>query len=270
MTFVRNTTVHAIELPRVCTSSGSLEAERVAVCPGDDLSALYAERIGAYAVTRCKLQMLRLSCPGYQLPAALMSDLGLARYAGYAGLAPCAALKSRLLAEQPDHMARGVHLIVVQSADGTLVVGDSHDYAVTPDPFSHEEVDALILEEFRSALGIDPPPTIERWTGTYASAADGPYSSTRRNLTCALPSSPAAPARRADLQLVKKSSRACCKTEQQHDSQESIRSRHFRLGGNHGRFRLRGAGERADRGVRRGRDSDRRSHRPPRHGQVQG
>jgi len=174
VTFVRNAAVHRIELPRVCTSSGSLEAERVAVCPGDDFSGLYAERIGAYAVTRCKLQMLRLGSPGYRLPAALMSDLGLARYAGYSGLAPCASLKTRLLAEQADHVARGVHLIVVQSADGSLVVGDSHEYAVTPDPFSHEAVDALILEEFRSALGIEPPPTIERWTGTYASAADRP------------------------------------------------------------------------------------------------
>jgi len=172
VTFVRNTTVQSIELPRVFTSSGPLEAQRVAVCPGDDLSGLYAERIGAHAVTRCKLQMLRLGNPGYQLPAALMSDLGLARYAGYAALAPCAALKTRLLAEQADHVARGVHLIVVQSADGTLVVGDSHDYAATPDPFSLEAVDALILDEFRAALGIDPPPAIERWTGTYASAAE--------------------------------------------------------------------------------------------------
>jgi FAD dependent oxidoreductase TIGR03364 len=172
VSFLRNAAVHGIELPRVCTSSGPLEAERVAVCPGDDFSALYPERIAAYAVTRCKLQMLRLSCPGFKLPAALMSDLGLARYAGYSGLAPSAALKTRLLAEQADHVACGVHLIVVQSADGTLVVGDSHEYAATPDPFSHEAVDALILEEFRSALGIDPPPAIERWTGTYASAAD--------------------------------------------------------------------------------------------------
>jgi hypothetical protein len=67
-----------------------------------------------------------------------------------------------------------VHLIVVQSADGSLVVGDSHHYATTPDPFSHEEVDALILEEFSAALGIEPPPTIERWIGTYASATDRP------------------------------------------------------------------------------------------------
>jgi FAD dependent oxidoreductase TIGR03364 len=174
VTFVRSATVHHVELPRVFTSSGRLEAERVAVCPGDDFSGLYAGRIAAYGVTRCKLQMLRLGNPGYELPAALMSDLGLTRYAGYTELAPCGALKVRLLTEQADHMARGVHLIVVQSADGTLVVGDSHEYAATPDPFSLEAVDALILEEFREALGVDPPPAIERWTGTYASAADRP------------------------------------------------------------------------------------------------
>ena len=44
--------------------------------------------------------------------------------------------------------------------------------AATPDPFSHQYVDALILDEFSTALGIEPPPTIERWSGTYASATD--------------------------------------------------------------------------------------------------
>ena len=118
--------------------------------------------------------MLRLADPGFRLPGALMSDLGLGRYQGYAALAAAAPLKARLAAEQPDHLKHGIHLIVVQSADGSLVVGDSHHYAATPDPFSQEKVDALILEEFSAALGIAPPPVIERWTGTYASAADRP------------------------------------------------------------------------------------------------
>ncbi len=61
---------------------------------------------------------------------------------------------------------------MVQSADGSLVVGDSHHYAPTPDPFARDEIDALILGEFTAALGIAPPPTLERWTGTYASAPD--------------------------------------------------------------------------------------------------
>jgi len=170
--FMRNTTVHAIEVPTLDTSSGRVRSDRIAICPGDDFTGLYAERLRRFGLTRCKLQMLRLADPGFKLPASLMSDLGLGRYAGYAALEAAAPLKARLAAEQPDHLEHGVHLIVVQSADGSLVVGDSHQYAATPDPFGQEDVDALILEEFRAALGIAPPTILERWIGTYASAAD--------------------------------------------------------------------------------------------------
>jgi FAD dependent oxidoreductase TIGR03364 len=174
ITFVRSTAVLGIDLPLLHTSRGELHADRVAVCPGDDFNTLYSERLRAYPVTRCKLQMLRLASPGFMLPAVLMSDLGLARYAGYATLDAATPLKDRLASEQPEHLKHGIHLIVVQSADGSLVVGDSHHYAVTPDPFSSDAVDALILEEFRSALGIMPPPILERWIGTYATATDRP------------------------------------------------------------------------------------------------
>jgi FAD dependent oxidoreductase TIGR03364 len=169
---MRNTTVRAIEAPTLHTSGGQIQAERIAVCPGDDLTGLYAERLRRFGLTRCKLQMLRLADPGFKLPASLMSDLGLARYAGYAALGPAVALKARLSREQPGHVEHGVHLIVVQGADGSLVVGDSHHYAPTPDPFGRAEVDALILDEFQAALGITPPAVLERWIGTYASAPD--------------------------------------------------------------------------------------------------
>jgi D-hydroxyproline dehydrogenase subunit beta len=172
VTFLRNTAVTGIEPPQVHTSHGLVRAARVAVCPGDDLNGLYAGRIGGFNLTRCRLQMLRLADPGFRLPAALMSDLGLGRYRGYADLAAAVPLKAQLASEQPDHLKHGIHLIVVQGADGSLVVGDSHHYAATPDPFSQEDVDALILEEFTAALGFAPPPVIERWTGTYASAPD--------------------------------------------------------------------------------------------------
>ncbi len=172
VTFLRETAVRAIELPMVLTSRGTVRADRVAVCPGDDFNTLYTDRLGARDLTRCKLQMLRLADPGFRLPGALMSDLGLGRYRGYSELETAAPLKARLAAEQPRHLAHGIHLIVVQSADGSLVVGDSHHYAATPDPFAHDAVDALILDEFGAALGIAPPPVLERWIGTYASAAE--------------------------------------------------------------------------------------------------
>jgi FAD dependent oxidoreductase TIGR03364 len=170
--FLRQTTVLMVEPPRVETSRGMVEAGAVVVCPGDDLAGLFPQRIARYKVTRCKLQMLRLATPGFRLPGAVMSDLGLVRYAGYSALPEAAPLRARLWAEQGEHLEHGIHLIVVQSADGTLVVGDSHHYAATPDPFAIERVDQLILEEFAAATGRAAPPALERWTGTYSSAAD--------------------------------------------------------------------------------------------------
>jgi FAD dependent oxidoreductase TIGR03364 len=174
VTFLRNTQVLEIDPPGVQTSRGRLDADRVVVCPGDDFTGLYAERLASHSLTRCKLQMLRLAAPGFTLPGAIMSDLGLGRYAGYAALEPAGPLKARLAREQPEHLQHGIHLIVVQNADGSLVVGDSHHYAPTPDPFGADSVDELILEEFQAALGIPAPPVLERWIGTYASTPDRP------------------------------------------------------------------------------------------------
>jgi FAD dependent oxidoreductase TIGR03364 len=170
--FLRRTTVHAVSPPRLETSRGAVQAGAAVVCPGDDLIGLYPERIAQYEVTRCKLQMLRLAEPGFRLPGAVMSDLGLVRYAGYAALPEAAALHARLAREQAEHLHHGIHLIIVQSADGSLVVGDSHHYAPTPDPFASERVDELILSEYALATGRAPPRVLERWTGTYSSAAD--------------------------------------------------------------------------------------------------
>jgi FAD dependent oxidoreductase TIGR03364 len=171
VTFRRGVTVHGVETGRLDTTAGIIRAEAILVCAGDELTGLFPQVFAAAGVTRCKLQMLRLAAPGYRLPAPVMSDLGLVRYLGYSVLPEAAALKARLEAEQGEHLANGIHLIVTQSADGSLIVGDSHHYAATPDPFAHEAVDGLILDEFVHVFGHAPPPVTERWSGTYASAA---------------------------------------------------------------------------------------------------
>ena len=168
-----DTHVRAVAAPRIETSRGPVEAETVILCPGDDYTGPFAHRLAAYDLTRCKLQMLRVAPDTpVRLGAAVMSDLGLARYHGYADLPEAAALKARLDAEQAAHRADGVHLIAVQSADGSLVVGDSHHYARTPDPFAPSAVADLILEELDAVLALGPRRVTERWIGTYASAPD--------------------------------------------------------------------------------------------------
>ncbi|CAN1527647.1 DadA Glycine/D-amino acid oxidases (deaminating) [Caulobacteraceae bacterium] len=166
------TSVHAIEGGKVTTSRGVFQSEIVFVCPGDDLSTLYPDVMAQRGVTRCTLQMLRLAAPGYQLPHAFMSDLGLLRYRGYSQLPGIDALAERLQAEQSAHLAAGIHLIAVQSGDGSLVVGDSHVYGQAENPFATIDFENLILDEFASVFAGKVPPVIERWVGTYASSGD--------------------------------------------------------------------------------------------------
>lgn len=171
--FRRGVAVHNVTTGQIETSVGNFSADAIVVCPGDDLATLFPGVLANASLTRCKLQMLRLASPGYRLPATIMSDLSLVRYLGYAALPAAVALRTRLETEQAAHLTNGIHLIVAQGTDDSLIVGDSHHYAATPDPFASEKVERLILDEFGAVFG-SAPPVIERWTGTYAS---GPHHS---------------------------------------------------------------------------------------------
>ena len=174
VTFLYQTLAKEVAPPVIETTRGPVRTRLCVVCPGDDFLSLYPERISAYGLVRCKLHMLRVASVGAmpRFNAAVMSDLGLVRYLGYAELPEAAALKQRLESEQGQHLANGVHLIAVQSEDGSLVVGDSHHYDATPDPFGPEAVDELIMDEFRQVLAWPTPVIRERWIGTYSSASD--------------------------------------------------------------------------------------------------
>jgi len=172
--FMRSTLVKNVAPPTIETTRGTVYAECAVVCPGHDFQTLFPERIAAFGLTTCKLHMMRLQPAAVPAPlgAAVMSDLGLVRYLGYAELPEAKALKARLAAEQGEHLANGIHLIVVQSADGSLVVGDSHHYGETVDPFAPSAVDDLILDEFDAVLNLPGRIVTHRWTGTYASSSE--------------------------------------------------------------------------------------------------
>lgn len=173
VSFFWNTPALGIALPYIATKQGSLHAEHCVVCPGNDLSTLYPDAMAREGIRQCTLQMMRVS-PGQslQLPSAVMSDLSLIRYDGYADLPEALPLKARLQAEQSDYLAQGIHLIVVQSSDGSLVVGDSHVYGETEEPFASAETEALILQEFHNVFILPKAAVTERWMGSYASASD--------------------------------------------------------------------------------------------------
>ena len=171
--FYWNTAVQAIDLPQVFTSRGVISASHCAVCPGADLNSLYPEVLVQARARLCTLQMLRIQANiPLRLPGAVMSDLSLVRYEGYADLPEAQPLKEQLGQEQADYLQRGIHLIAVQSADGSLVVGDSHVYGTTEAPFACDATDTLIMQELHKVLNVSGAQVTQHWTGTYPSADD--------------------------------------------------------------------------------------------------
>lgn len=175
VSFRWSTAASAVYGHRVETSHGPIHADAIVVCPGDDLSTLYPERIGQYGLKICTLQMLRLNAgnPQPKFGAAVMSDLSLARYEGFSALPEAQALARRLDEEKRETRAAGIHLIAVQSADGSLVVGDSHVYGNAHDPFAQTRFDELILEEFDRVFDLPQREVIQRWVGSYVSSGEG-------------------------------------------------------------------------------------------------
>jgi FAD dependent oxidoreductase TIGR03364 len=155
-------------------SAGTIEADAVVIAPGANVAGFAPELARRVGVRHCRLQMMRLAAPGFTLPGVLMSDLSLVRYGGFAAQPATAALRARLDAECAAELAHGVHLIVAQGADGSLVVGDSHHYADHAEPFASDAVDALILGQLRSTLAISDVRVLERWNGYYPVADVAP------------------------------------------------------------------------------------------------
>lgn len=158
--------------PRVRTARRTLMAERVVICPGSALQGVALPALAPHRLKLTRLQMLRVRPePGFRLGAGVMGDLSLVRYRGYAALPEAGPLLAQLHDEEADSLAHGIHLIVVQSADGTLVVGDSHHDDDTPEPFAVDAVDALILRQLRQTLDLGECAVVQRWTGVYPTGA---------------------------------------------------------------------------------------------------
>jgi FAD dependent oxidoreductase TIGR03364 len=168
--FQRPVAVTSIGRSRVQYAGGETAARYIVVCPGHDYASLYPEVFARHPVRQCKLQMLRLSAPAWRLNAAVMSDLGLLRYGGYGAAASLDTLRATLQETEADALARGIHLIVVQNTDGSLVVGDSHDYAPTTDDVADEATDDAILAIARRTLDLAGCRVLERWVGVYGSS----------------------------------------------------------------------------------------------------
>lgn len=176
VSFWYGVSAHDLQTNGLMTSQGAVQADRVVLCPGDNYGGPLAQHYHQAGLSHCTLQMLRIETGmNAAIDCGLMSDLSLVRYEGYAELPAANALMTRLKVEKAEHLMRGIHLIAVRSADGTLVVGDSHEDASAPLPFADEHTDSLILGELQDCLDLPSARIVKRWVGSYAKLAGNVY-----------------------------------------------------------------------------------------------
>jgi FAD dependent oxidoreductase TIGR03364 len=181
VTFFWRTAALGVEDGLLRTGRGELAAPAIVLATGHDLDLLHPELAERTGVRRCALQMLRVAAPRARTGSGVerfgpgvLTGLSLLRYAGFADCPSLPALRARFEAERPDLLAVDMNLMFTQLPAGDLLIGDTHERAVTHDPFHDERVDELMLAETAELLGvpIGGLAVRERWRGYYATAPD--------------------------------------------------------------------------------------------------
>jgi FAD dependent oxidoreductase TIGR03364 len=169
--FQWSTTAHVIEPGLVATSRGEVHADRIVVAIGHDIDRHYPDLAARKAIRRCSLHMLRVATPsGRAIEPAVFTGSSLLRYPAFRSCPSTGHVRARLAEACPELLAADVNLMLTQSADGDLFIGDTHAYASTPAPFRPEDLDRLLLDQVAQLFGVSALRVRERWRGVYASA----------------------------------------------------------------------------------------------------
>ncbi len=161
--------VSRIEHPRIISAQGIWEARSIYVCTGPELRILYPEVLRHAGITNSKLQMWRTAPQpnGWKLGPALCAGLTLLHYAAFTGCPSLPALRESFAKSHPYCVEHGIHVLVSQNGKGEIILGDTHHYGLTHDPFLHEELDSRVREYLDMFASLPDMRAAQRWMGVY-------------------------------------------------------------------------------------------------------
>ncbi|QJW89243.1 TIGR03364 family FAD-dependent oxidoreductase [Spirosoma taeanense] len=147
------------------------QAGRVLICGGHEVRLLFPEVLAEAELVVSKLQMLLAEpVPGLILPGNILTGLTIRRYEAFQECPSYARLKT------PEHLAElkkwGIHILFKQATDGSIIVGDSHEYADATQAedlgyHTQDFINDLMLTEARRIVQF--PLTIRKtWAGFYS------------------------------------------------------------------------------------------------------
>ncbi len=150
-----------------------LVAEKVIVCNGNDFKTLYPEIFEISDLEVSKLQMMQTKPQeNYSLKGSVLTGWSIRRYEAFAECPSYHAIKAN---EPKDSLQKkwGVHILFKQAFDGSVILGDSHQYADVHriDDLGFDldmDIDDFMLREAKKIFQLPNYDIQHRWYGMYS------------------------------------------------------------------------------------------------------
>lgn len=180
--FMNNTLVNGCEIKHgICEVSTAeneiIYAEKVAICSGHEFKILFPEMFKASNMKICKLNMMQtFPLPEIKLNGNILSGLSIRRYDSFKSCNSYPTLQTPDW--QKTYAKWGIHILFKQAINGSIIIGDSHEYADVNEnaklPIGIDmEINELILKESKRILNLPHWKIQNFWAGYYAQSADG-------------------------------------------------------------------------------------------------
>lgn len=188
-TFFPNTTIQDLDI----NSDGSVTVysnnqqqftgEKVIVCSGSEFKTLFPELFQNSDLELVKLQMLRLK-PQQNTPMLgnILTGLSIRRYESFSECPSYASIKAK---EDNNSFWKkwGVHILFKQEADGSIILGDSHEYADAKDADQlgfdlRNDINDYFIEEGKKIFDLEHWNIDLAWAGYYSQSKESDLLST--------------------------------------------------------------------------------------------
>ncbi|MBA4197372.1 MAG: TIGR03364 family FAD-dependent oxidoreductase [Chitinophaga sp.] len=173
--FVWEVAISSIQGNKVFYGDKYSVADIIFVCSGADFETLYPDYFKQLPITKCKLQMMKYSLQNNsdRIGTAVCGGLSLIHYNSFKEAKSLYLLKQRFENELQEYVSNGIHVMVSQNDDGDLIVGDTHEYGHTFDPFDKHHLNKLIEAYLSEICVINSWQQTETWHGIYPKMTDG-------------------------------------------------------------------------------------------------
>ena len=154
------------------TRGERFSARQLVVCCGHLLNRLYPALLQTGSMQISKLQMLRTApLAELHVPGNLLTGLTIRRYDAFKSCPGYSSLPDNGM--DPRFREFGIHLLFRQSNDGSLILGDSHEYFSphSVDSLDYEirqDINDLMLGEARRILKLPHWDIARAWNGFYS------------------------------------------------------------------------------------------------------